>query len=62
MENDEIYSGLRVKVGASCFFCSHEGHFRIDCPVLGGQKESESNEKQNGASSKDEQEKHTGRK
>ena len=31
MEEHELYSGLIIKIGARCFFCNQEGHFRIDC-------------------------------
>ena len=30
MEEHEFYSGLIIKIGARCFFCNQEGHFRID--------------------------------
>ena len=31
MEEHEFYSGLIIKIGARCFFCNQEGHFRMDC-------------------------------
>ena len=34
MEEHEFYSGLIIKIGARCFFCNHEGHFRMDCPLF----------------------------
>ena len=34
MEEHEYYSGLIVKIGARCFFCNQEGHFRMDCPLF----------------------------
>ena len=30
-EEHEFYSGLIIKIGVRCFFCDHEGHFRMDC-------------------------------
>ena len=30
----EFYSGLIIKIGARCFFCNQEGHFRMDCPLF----------------------------
>ena len=35
MEEHEYYSGLIIKIGARCFFCNQEGHFRMDCPFSG---------------------------
>ena len=29
-EEHEFYSGLIIKIGARCFFCNQEGHFRTD--------------------------------
>ena len=34
MEEHEYYSGLNIKIGARCFFCNQEGHFRMDCPLF----------------------------
>ena len=34
MEEHEYYSGLIIKIGAGCFFCSQEGHFTMDCPLF----------------------------
>ena len=34
MEEHEFYSGLIIKVSARYFFCSQEGHFRMDCPLF----------------------------
>ena len=33
-EEHEFYSGLIIKIGARCFFCNQEGHFRINCPLF----------------------------
>ena len=30
----EYYSGLIIKIGARCFFCNQEGHFRMACPLF----------------------------
>ena len=30
-EEHEFYSGLIIKIGATCYFCNQEGHFRMDC-------------------------------
>ena len=34
MEEHEYYSGLIIKIGARCFFCNQEGHFRMDFPLF----------------------------
>ena len=34
MEEHEFYSGLIIKIGARCFFCNQEEHFRMDCPLF----------------------------
>ena len=34
MEEHEYYSGLIIKIGARCFFCNQEGHFRMVCPLF----------------------------
>ena len=33
-EEHEFYGGLIIKIGARCFFCNQEGHFRINCPLF----------------------------
>ena len=33
-EEHELYSGLIIKIGARCFFCNQEDHFRMDCPLF----------------------------
>ena len=33
-EEHEFYNGLIIKIGARCFFCNQEGHFRMDCPLF----------------------------
>ena len=37
-EEHEFYSVLIIKVGARCFFCNHDGHFRMDCPLFFGKQ------------------------
>ena len=34
MEEHEFYSGLIIKIGARCFFCNQESHFRMDCRLF----------------------------
>ena len=34
MEEHEYYKGLIIKIGARCFFCNQEVHFRMDCPLF----------------------------
>ena len=34
MEEQNFYSGLIIKIGARCFFCNQDGHFRMDCPLF----------------------------
>ena len=34
MEEHEFYSGLIIKLGARCFFCNQECHFRMDSPIF----------------------------
>ena len=33
-EEQEFYSGLIIKIGARCFFCNPEGHFRMVSPLF----------------------------
>ena len=33
-EEHEFYSGLIIKIGARCFFCNQEGHFRMRCHLF----------------------------
>ena len=61
MEEHEFYSGLIIKIGARCFFCNQEGHFRIDCPLffLGSSQQPESPQAQVGVGGGAEPEKQT---
>ena len=34
MEEHKFYSGLIIKIGAKCFFCNQEGHFRMNRPLF----------------------------
>ena len=34
MEEHEYYNGLIIKIGARCFFCNQERHFRMNCPLF----------------------------
>ena len=34
IQEHEFYSGLIIKIGARCFFCNQEDHFRIDCRLF----------------------------
>ena len=34
MEEHEFSSGLIIKIGARCFFCNQEEHFRMNCPLF----------------------------
>ena len=47
MEEHEYYSGLIIKIGARCFFCNQEGHFRIDCPLFWEAVKNQSHPKHN---------------
>ena len=33
-EEHEFFSGFIIKIGARCFFCTQEGHFRMACPLF----------------------------
>ena len=33
-EENEFNSGLIIKIGARCFFCNQQVHFRMDCPLF----------------------------
>ena len=48
-EEHESYSGLIIKIGASCFFCNQEGHFRMDCPLFWEAVKNQINPKHNSA-------------
>ena len=62
MEEHEFYSGLIIKIGASCFFCNQEGHFTMDCPLFWeAVKKSKSSETQVSASGGAEHEEQTSR-
>ena len=45
IEEHEFYSGLTIKIGARCFFCNQEGHFRMDCPLFWVEVKNESHPK-----------------
>ena len=47
MEEHEFYSGLIIKIGARCFFCNQEGHFRMDCPLFWEAVKNQSHPKHN---------------
>ena len=47
MEEHEFYSGLITKIGARCFFCNQEGHFRMDCPLFWEAVKNQSHPKHN---------------
>ena len=34
MEEHEFNSGLIIKIGARCFFCNQEDHFRVEFPLF----------------------------
>ena len=34
MEEHEFYSGLIINIGARCFFCNQESHFRMNCQLF----------------------------
>ena len=44
-EEHEFISGLIIKIGARCFFCNQEGHFRMDCPLFWEAVKNQSNPK-----------------
>ena len=33
-EEHKFYSSLIIKIGARCFFCNQESHFRMECPLF----------------------------
>ena len=45
MEEHEFYSVLIIKIGARCFFCNQEAHFRMDCPLFWEAVKNQSNPK-----------------
>ena len=46
-EEHEFYSGLIIKIGARCFFCNQEGHFRMNCPLFWEAVKNQSHPKHN---------------
>ena len=61
MEEHEFYSGLIIKIGASCFFCNQEGHFRMDCPLFWEAAKNQSHPKHKGVGGGAEPEEQTNR-
>ena len=61
MEEHEFYSGLIIKIGARCFFCNQEGHFRMDCPLFWEAVKNQSHPKHKGVGGRAEPEEQTNR-